>query len=227
MRVESFCYNSKEELAANTYILISKKECVVIDPSCDYDGIINYITKNKLELKAILITHAHFDHIRGVNRLANRFGVPIYCHELDINALHDPELNCSNDMNIRVAFNVNSLCDGEELKFFKDETIRVIHTPYHTVGSVCYYLKNSNILFSGDSLFKMTIGRDDLITSVPELRSDSLKKIAALPDETKVYPGHGSITTIGHELLFNRFLKREIWYNIKGIYTKGNILWLT
>lgn len=210
MKIECFYYNSREELAANTYLLIDKNECVVVDPSCDYDGVIEYINNNNLKLKAILITHAHFDHIRGVNRLAKCFNTPIYCHFLDIDALKNPHLNCSEENNVIVNFAPIAIEDGQILNLLKNEPIKVIHTPYHTIGSVCFYFTKSKILISGDSLFKMTIGRDDLPTSDPNSKRSSLSKLSVLPEETKVYPGHGSMTTIKHELLFNRFLKREI-----------------
>lgn len=210
MRIEAFCYNSKEELASNTYVLIQGKECLVVDPSCDYDGVIDFIINNNLTPKAILLTHAHYDHIRGVNRFIKRFNLPLYCHELDIPALKDPRLNCSDELNITVDTEAIPVFDNQELNLLKDETIKVIHTPFHTVGSVCYYFKNSKMLISGDTLFKYTIGRDDLITSCPSQKRDSLRKLTLLPKETKVYPGHSQTTTIRDELLFNRLLKREI-----------------
>ena len=101
---------------------------------------------------------------------------------------------------------IDTISDKQELNILS-EPIRVIETPYHTIGSVCYYLKDSKILFSGDSLFKDSIGRDDLPTSIPYRKSASLNKIMSLPEDVKVYPGHGLFTSIGEEKKYNPFVK--------------------
>lgn len=210
MHIETFSYNSKEELAANTYVISnSKNEAIVIDPSCDYDGIINYLINHKLKLVAIFLTHGHFDHLKGVNRLVKHFRVQIYCNPLEEPLLTDSELNCSNNFSapIIVEAKPQYLKDQDTFKF-GDQNIVVLHTPYHTLGSNCYYFEKEHVLFSGDSLFKMSIGRDDLITSCPEYKHESLNKLKNLPEDTKVYPGHGNSTVLKNELLFNRFFNR-------------------
>ena len=217
MKVETFSYNIPDELAANTYVVSDKNNnAVVIDPSVDYDGILNYLRNNKLTLKGILLTHGHFDHIRGVKRLILNYDVHLYVHTLDAELLTNPKKNCSSDFDEEIIVNVNPsvVNDGDILNIL-NEPVKVIHTPYHTAGGVCYYLENSKILFSGDSLFKLTVGRDDLPTSVPNKKHDSLNKIISLSKDTKVYPGHGKTTSIGEEVLFNRFINSWTTHHLR------------
>lgn len=205
MEIVPFIYNVEDELLSNTYVVIdSHKECVVIDPSSDYDGIVNYIKSNSLKLKGILITHSHFDHIGGVNRLVKAFSAPIYAGYEDIPGFTDGYKNCSEGFAIRpliISHEIKPLGDNEVLHLL-DEDIKVIYTPYHTIGSVCYYFDKSKLLFSGDSLFMYAYGRSDLPTSVPNKREESITKLMKLSDEVKVYPGHGRFTTIGNERKF-------------------------
>ncbi len=208
MRVEVFNYNSIEELLSNTYVLINDNKCVVIDPSNGNDGIINYINNNHLSLCGVLLTHAHFDHMRGVDKLIKAFSCPLYIHEDDVNGLTDSKLNCSSFYNKKIAVNsVPTLLKDKEHINLGGIEILAIHTPYHTVGSTCYYVKDLNALFSGDSLFKNSVGRSDLPSSCPRAMVTSLDKLKALPDATKVYPGHGWSTSIGDEKKYNSFLK--------------------
>lgn len=208
MKIEKFDYNSFDELCANTYILYDEKEAVVIDPGATNDSVINFLEKRNLSLKAILLTHGHFDHIRGVNHLLDKFDVPIYIHQDDEIMLTDPDINCSDFENVVIQKKPVLLSDKDKLSFLGSE-IEVIHTPFHTRGSVCYYLKDNNVLFSGDTLFKMSIGRDDLPNAIPSKRNESLKKIKALPIRTKIYPGHGSNSILEDELHFNAFLNNN------------------
>jgi len=210
MEIIPFIYQSKDELASNAYIAIdSDKQCIVVDPGCDYEGLVSFIAKNNLKLKGVLLTHSHFDHIRGVDRLIDAFRCPLYCHRDDIDGLTDEDINLSYSFTdlVYVKTSPTVINDGDILNLL-NEPINVIHTPYHTIGSVCYYLSNSGILFSGDTLFKFTIGRADLITSVKSMKSVTFKKLTILPDTTKVYPGHGPSTTIGYEKEKNPFIKR-------------------
>lgn len=204
MEIIPFVYQTEDELLSNTYIFVdAQKNCVVIDPSKDYDGIVNYIKDHQLILKAILVTHAHFDHIGGINRLVKAFDVPIYAGYEDVPSFNDPYKNCSEYCETYVVVNqyINPLGDNEVLHLL-DEDIKVIYTPYHTVGSVCYYLPQSKVLFSGDSLFNYSLGRSDLPTSVPSKCEESISKLLELDDDVKVYPGHGRFTSIGVERAF-------------------------
>ena len=210
IRVFKFDYNSEDDLYANTYVIADEnKDAVVIDPSIDNDKLILFLKKNSLSPKAVLLTHGHFDHIQGVKFLVDEYGIPIYLHQNEIKTVDNPKLNCSFFSNKEVALNLeyHTIKNGDILNLLANEEIEVIYTPFHTDGSVCYFLRNSKKLFSGDTLFKGSVGRDDLATSQPERRKESIEKIKMLPDEIVVYPGHGMNTTIGEEKTLNVFFK--------------------
>lgn len=212
MKVVPFIYKDIDDVIANTYLVIdSSNNCFCIDPSVKYDGIKNYIKKNDLNLKGVLLTHGHFDHMRGVELLLNEFNIPLYIGFADELLLKDPYLNCSDYFGSQsIKINVNPIViSDQEVIHGLDEDIIVIATPYHTAGSVCYYRKESKILFSGDSLFKAGFGRDDLPNSVPQKRKDSISKILNLPEDVKVYPGHGQFTTIKAERILNHLWKNN------------------
>ena len=208
MNIYKFDYNSFDDLVSNTYVLADDElKCIVIDPGKDNDKLIEFIEKNNFKLAAILLTHGHIDHIRGVDRLASKYKVDAYIHILDEEMLLNPILNLSSQMNEKriVHANIKTIADKEELNLFK-EKILVIHTPFHTKGSVCYYVPNKKALFTGDTLFKESIGRDDLPNSDPSKINESLNKIKKLPIDLTIYPGHGPNTTLESELLNNHFL---------------------
>ena len=209
LKVIPFIYNDIDDLKANTYLLIDEnKDCLVIDPSSIKDGVINYIKREGLTLKGILLTHGHFDHFKGVENLVKEFNVKIYISFLDSSLLGDSNLNCSKLCGENVTYDksVETLVDNEKINLLKDEIV-VISTPYHTEGSICFYDKLNNLLFSGDSLFKNSIGRYDLPTSNFRSLKSSLSKILSLPEEVKVYPGHGQFTSIKEERKINTFNK--------------------
>ena len=208
IKVIPFYYDDYDDLFANTYVLIDdNSHCIVIDPSKDYDGISSYIKKNNLILKAILLTHGHFDHIRGVKRLIDEYSVPLYVGFDEVDLLTNPRLNCSKYMSEEYVLDVKAitLCDNEVLRIF-DEDILCISTPVHTIGSMCFYLKDSKLLFTGDFLFKGSVGRSDLPTGTPKKFNSSIKKILVLPEDTKIYPGHGPFSTLKEEKITNPYL---------------------
>ena len=208
MKIIPFYYDDFDDLFANTYVLIDdNNNCIVIDPSKQYDGIIKYIKKNDLHLKGVLLTHGHFDHIRGVDLLIDEFKCPLYLGFDEVNFLTDSTLNCSRYMS--EDFTVHSkgltISDGEILKILNEDIV-CISTPYHTIGSMCYYLPNSNVLFTGDFLFKGSVGRSDLPTGTPKTLVSSMKKLMSLADNTKIYPGHGPSSTLKEEKMNNPYI---------------------
>ena len=208
-KVIPFIYEDFDDLYANTYLLIDEdKNCVVIDPAKAYDGLVNYIKKNELTLKAVLLTHGHADHIRGVDTLVDAFNVPTYIGFDDLDMLTDTFANCSefiND-NVVVKAKADTLADKDVLHLLKED-IQVIATPFHTAGGVCFYLKDSGILFTGDFIIPHGIGRCDLPNARPHELEKAIKKIISLPSSTKIYGGHERSSTLETELRINPYLK--------------------
>ena len=202
VKVIPFIYNDIDDLCANTYLVVdSDNSAIVIDPSVNNDKLSNYIIKNGFLLKGVLLTHGHFDHMRGVDILVNTFKCPLYIFYLDEEMLTNSYLNCSSIMEgerIVVDSKPITLKENDVLHLI-NEDINVIWTPFHTIGSVCYLFKESRIIFTGDTLFKSGFGRDDLPNSDRKSVRSSLKKLFSLDDEIKVYPGHGSFTKIKDE----------------------------
>ena len=188
----------------NSYLLIcpSTKLAVVIDVGQDSAQELNsYAEKYHLKLEKILLTHSHWDHIAGLADLKNCLDIPVYVHQDDEAIVINPGSDgLPLFIPIRGVKVDHYLKDGEMIGM-GDLCIKVIHTPGHTPGGVCFYLKEQKMLFSGDTLFQGSIGRMDLPTACPPLEMiKSLKKLEALPLETIVYPGHGDQTTIKQEL---------------------------
>ena len=209
IQVIPFIYEDLDDLYANTYLLIDdNKDCVVIDPAKAYDGLVNYIKKNSLNLKAILLTHGHADHIRGVDTLVNAFSVPVYIGFDDLDMLYDSYLNCSEFLGDKfvVKAKAETLADKEILRFL-NEDIYVIATPYHTAGGVCFYLKDSGILFTGDFIIPHGIGRCDLPNAKPHELEKSMAKIVSLPKNIKLYGGHEKPSMLGIETRINPYVK--------------------
>ena len=211
MHIKSFTYENDFELYANTYIVFDdEKNCIIIDPSKEDENVIKYIRDAGLLLRAILLTHGHFDHIRGVDMLVNAFNAPVYIHKFDKKLLETPRLNCSDRFsrkNVIIKSATNDIEEGMIINGLSEDVV-VSFTPYHTKGSCCFYLKDSKALFSGDSLFFEGLGRCDLKTSQPSELHNSLEKMLSLPNDTLVYPGHGQSTSIQHERYANTIVKR-------------------
>ena len=153
--------------------------------------------------KAILLTHAHFDHIGAVGALQSRFpGLKVFVHPEDAKVITHPLNNFPPDYP-PVAMPGNIVWDASLL-----EGCEVIETPGHTPGGVCYYFPADKLLFSGDTLFNFSVGRTDLPGGDMATLMDSLEKLLVLPDDVRVIPGHGPATTIGAEKRGNPFLQR-------------------
>ena len=198
------------EFSANTYV-IGKigLSCLIVDIGTTKDDVLDYIEKHYESVAGVLLTHAHFDHIRGLPKLLKRFkNVPVYLAQEDVPLLNDPYTNSSLTMSDeKISINVNTVPieDGEEVIVHNRFRFKVIKTPFHTQGSVCYLFEDDNALFTGDTLFKESIGRTDLVVSDPKQIPSSLKKLSELSDYLVVYPGHGSITRLGEEKEHNPY----------------------
>ena len=204
-----FIYEDTDDLFSNTYLLVDENnDAVVIDPGKDYPGLTDYINKNQLKLKAILLSHGHADHMRGVNRLMNNFDTRLYIGFDDEDKLKDSYANCSFFVGEEVIINhkAETLSDKQVLHLLSEDII-AIHVPFHTSGSMCFYLKDSNALFTGDFILPHSVGRSDLPSAMPRQLNNSMAKIKALPKSVKIYPGHGPFSTLEIESKVNPFVK--------------------
>ncbi len=186
------------EIGTNCYIVKNSKRCFVIDPADEVDEIFRKI--GRLNLEFILLTHGHFDHVLAVEDIHKKYpNIPVYIGKFDKELLRNlSEQKYYSTKELKdLSLSVRIVSDGDRIKF-GDNKIKVIETPGHSFGSVCYLLGNH--LFSGDTLFYHTIGRTDFWTSDPSSMQQSLKKLSKLPTKTKIYPGHGRSTTIAEEI---------------------------
>lgn len=147
-------------------------------------------------IKAILLTHGHFDHMLAAEELQKRTGVPVYVHPLDAPMLSDASLSAYNPEVSSLPQPGHIACTAYPESLFG---FRVLHTPGHTPGSVCLYREEEKVLFSGDTLFQAGFGRTDLAGGSMHQLLSSLQTLLALPRDVRVYPGHGESTTIDEE----------------------------
>lgn len=186
----------------NAYIISSEDShlALIIDPAPDSShSIINYLTENNLKPEKIILTHSHWDHIADTADLKKHYQIPVLIHEEDAGNLEVPGsdgLPCW--ISIEGVKADGFLQDGDVLSV-GNMNFSVIHTPGHTPGGICLYNAQDNVLISGDTLFKGSIGNISFPTARPKLMWESLKKLAKLPPNTVVYPGHGPKTTISSE----------------------------
>lgn len=176
------------QLRANCYFLVCSQtnQATIIDPGDEGDFLSEKILQLKISPQLILLTHVHFDHCLAAEELRLNFKIPIFLHRADFSLIK----NIRPTEKILLPQEVKFLQDGAEIKFGQ-EKLKVIRTPGHTPGSVCYYGPLDHLLFSGDLIFKEGFGRTDFSYSSPEDFKKSLKKISSLPSGILVYPGHG------------------------------------
>lgn len=212
MSVILFCYPTGD-FSTNCYLLMNNdiKKCVVIDPADYFEEIWKTVGNNGCVLDGILLTHGHFDHITDAKRLSDYYNIRVYAYKDEAALLADPDKNLSAHMGYeRLVLddkNCEWLTDGQTIEL-AGITFKVVHTPGHTEGGVCYYVEDTNMLFSGDTLFKGSVGRTDFPTGNATKLTESIKtKLFVLPDETQVYPGHGDSTDIGSERIHNPFIR--------------------
>lgn len=206
MKIERFVLGS---MGTNCYLIVNEetKELVIVDPAVYSDYLVNHVKSEGYMPKAILLTHGHFDHVMGIDGWVKEYGIPVYLHEEEKEILSDAKLNLSRMFGAGYTYeNARSLQDGEEI-CLAGFAFQVLHTPGHTKGSCCYYVKDEAVLISGDTLFCQSVGRSDFPTGNMDRLVHSIReKLFCLPDDVMVYPGHERQTCIGDEKRLNPFV---------------------
>ncbi|MBR6939636.1 MAG: MBL fold metallo-hydrolase [Clostridia bacterium] len=198
---------------ANMFLAVDEAsgEAAVIDPGCYLDNLKNAIADSKADVRYLLITHGHFDHILGVPHIKNEMDVISAIHEDDEICLRDPDMNLMNTFYKSPDFIPShadmTFRDGDVIRLGETE-LTVMHTPGHSRGSVCFIDFASRIIFSGDTLFYSTVGRTDTLGGNPAQMDESLRRLIELEGDFTVYTGHGPQTTLGHERVRNIYIRR-------------------
>lgn len=199
----------------NTYVVWDdSRECVIIDPGCERESekqqLAAFIDAQGLTPRMVLLTHGHLDHIYGARFISERYGVPVMMDPKDV-----PSMENVNKMFIGMGFHepptfeFTPIEDGQLLSFGQSEC-RVLSTPGHSLGGVCYWFEKDKILFSGDTLFAGSVGRTDNNWASLDMLKDSLRgTLMQLEGDIDVLPGHGGVTSIGQERQSNPFIYED------------------
>lgn len=199
----------------NCYVVSdSSKECVIIDCGAYYEeerrAIVDYILNDNLKPVHLLVTHGHLDHNFGNNTVFDEFGLKPEAGYGDRELIENLKGQAKDTFGVEVDYDfppVGHYFDDEEVVSFGNHQFSIIPTPGHTPGGVTFYCKEEKVAFTGDTLFKGSIGRTDLGGSMFMI-INSLRELAQLPDDTTILPGHGDSTTIGDELAHNPYMDR-------------------
>ena len=193
-------------LDTNCYVVYGDSMCFLIDPGSEAKKIIRALDKEKIDPDFIINTHCHYDHIGAAEEISGHFKIPVYIHKNEEEILNDPDKNLSSFFNVNtLLLKTYNMISGKENKDFLLKEMDVINTPGHTPGSII--IRYKNYLFTGDLLFKSSIGRTDLPGGSSDEMQQSLAYLKKLEKSLIVFPGHGADTTLQQELKNNVFLK--------------------
>ncbi len=199
-QTNSFCITAED----------SAKDCLIVDTGLSPQPLIDHLQNGELNPVAVVYTHGHLDHTFGVKALRENWpDIKVAIHKDDADMLTDANKNLSAAMGMPLEFSPADIIlnDGDQVDF-AGVKFKVIHTPGHTPGGISLYSESEKLLFAGDTLFATSIGRTDFPGGDHDLLITSIRtKLVVLPDETKVYTGHGPETTIGQEKRFNPFIQ--------------------
>lgn len=211
LHIKSFAFNPFSE---NTYIVFNEnKNAFIIDPG-DFSEVENnilnqFIIDNELKVQNILLTHAHIDHVLGLQKAFDKYKVPILMHEMEKEILDRNPMDANRFGFFFKPFEgeISYLNENEIISVDEDE-FKILHVPGHSPGHIAFYSEAQKFIISGDVLFEGSIGRTDLYKGdAQELLKSIREKLFVLEDETKVYNGHGNPTTVGFEKSYNPFFK--------------------
>lgn len=211
LHIKSFAFNPFSE---NTYIVFNEnKNAFIIDPG-DFSEVENnilnqFIVDNELKVQNILLTHAHIDHVLGLQKAFDKYKVPILMHELEKEILDRNPMDANRFGFFFKPFEGEiSYLNENEIISLDDDDFKILHVPGHSPGHIAFYSEAQKFIISGDVLFEGSIGRTDLYKGdAQELLKSIREKLFVLEDETKVYNGHGNPTTVGFEKSYNPFFK--------------------
>ena len=193
----------------NCYFLKNKAtdELVIIDPADCPEKIEQKVSQMNGKPVAVLLTHGHFDHIRAAQAVKAHYNIPIYACRQEEEMLREPSVNMTAHYGRDCSITPDRFLDDLDVFEVAGFSIQMIHTPGHTKGSCCYYLKDEDVLFSGDTVFYGSVGRTDFPGgSTAQIVRSLHKLVDSLPEETEVFPGHDASTTIGYEKRYNPFV---------------------
>lgn len=211
LHIKSFTFNPFSE---NTYVVFNEnRNAYLIDPGnftdAETTALQQFIENQGLKIQNILLTHAHIDHVLGLQKMYDLYKVPVLLHEIEKEILDRNPMDANRFGFFFKPFEgiIQFIKENEILKLDED-SLKILHVPGHSPGSVAYYSEAEKLMISGDVLFEGSIGRTDLYKGNYEQLIDSVQtKLFVLDDETKVYSGHGNPTTTGFEKAYNPFFK--------------------
>lgn len=194
--------------AVNCYIAYNEeKKGFIVDPGGSSEDIIKFLEDENITPEFIILTHGHGDHIGAIKDLKDKYELPVYASEKEEELLGDNVMNLSSSIPPFKAceFKADRLLKDEEKLDFHGVELKIMETPGHTAGSICIFMED--VIFSGDTLFKSSVGRSDLATGSPFDMADSMKKLKKVEGEYRVLSGHGAETTLETEKTYNPFMK--------------------
>ena len=211
--IKIFCFNDFRE---NTFVIVDEEECIIIDPGCyskeEVEDLIHYIESQNLRPKSIINTHCHIDHVLGVEKIKNHFQIPFIIREKELPALTSVKLYTPLYGYPGFAEPVpDDFIDEQDTVSLENQYWQILDVPGHSPGHIALYNREASVCISGDVLFNRSIGRTDLPGGDYETLINSIKtKIFTLPENTKIYPGHGPETTVGEEKKYNPFCGENV-----------------
>ncbi len=198
------------EMMANSYLLLDEKsgEAAIVDPG-QFTGEIEQAA-NEQKIKYIILTHGHFDHILGAYYIKQTSGAQVAIHTLDAPCLYDSEKSLASNYEeiTQQPVQADLLLNEGDILYLGESEIRVMHTPGHTIGSVCLIIESEKTIITGDTLFCLTVGRTDFEGGSLSALVESVKRLVELSGDYRILPGHNRETTLNGERTRNRFIRR-------------------